>query len=632
MLNNILNKRNKNRLLTKPVLYTTTFLLIALCFVPLAHSCKPTPGIHLIKTGPTYSYAGEDITYTYSVSNTENMPLSDVTVTDDSCGPVNYVSGDENQNKKLDNSETWIFTCTYTPSFTFPDPLINTATAYGTWGDQTAQDTDEYILYPFILRKNVLLYWEGENIDYPDANTQFTMRMSQGEETLDTFSISESTSKNLWLSKGTYHFTEQDVPQGYISTYETITFTTGETYPDFSQLNIITFDLSVNKIGLETCYPNDQITYNYTVRNKGPASVTPVLLDDLCGAPFYLGGDSDSDGLIDPSETWTYDATYTVNTEPGSNIMNIVTVTDAEGANRAPEQWWLGGDVNLSNNVANWSVAVIPQPEEPEEPEEPQEPEEPEEPEQPDEPEEPTEPEEPQEPEQPEEPLQPTTTRSHSYHYGDIAPVANASGPYNAMYNEEIIFNGSHSYDPDGIIIHYGWSFGDGETANGEKVTHTYADAGIYQVILTVVDNLGVSDIDVTNASIVIPNRPPATPLIAGPVNGSKNTEYSYVFGSTDADNDDITYIINWGDGSTFEIGFLPNGQYFSLIHRWDSKGEYTITVTASDGEFTTSSELVVMIHETLITDNIAIIALSLLVLIALIAILLYSKTKKKNK
>jgi len=136
----------------------------------------------------------------------------------------------------------------------------------------------------------------------------------------------------------------------------------------------------------------------------------------------------------------------------------------------------------------------------------------------------------------------------------------------------------------------------------------------------------------VTNASIVIPNRPPATPLIAGPVNGSKNTEYSYVFGSTDADNDDITYIINWGDGSTFEIGFLPNGQYFSLIHRWDSKGEYTITVTASDGEFTTSSELVVTIHETLIADNIAIIALGFLALIALIAILLYSKTKKKNK
>lgn len=615
MQKNTFFERNKNRFVKRPALYATAIILITICFAPLASPCVPQPGIQLIKTGPTYGYAGEDITYTYSVSNTENMPLSDVTVTDDSCGPVSYVCGDENQNEKLDNSETWIFTCTYTPSFTFPDPLTNTATASGTWGDQTAQDTDSYTLYPFILRKNVLLYWEGENIDYTDPDTQFTIRMSQGEETLDTFSISESTPKNLWLSQGTYHFTEQDVPQGYLSAYETITFTTGETYPDFSQLNIITFDLSVQKTGPETCNPNNQITYHYTVRNMGPASVIPVLLDDLCGTPVYTGGDCDSDGLIDPSETWTYEASYTVNTEPGSIIMNTVTVTDAEGANRALEQWWLGGDVNLSNNVANWSVTVIPQPDEPEEPTEPEEP------------------EIPDEPQEPEEPIQTiTTTHSHANHYGDIAPIANANGPYNALNEEQIIFNGSASYDPDGFIISYSWSFGDGDTAEGITVTHHYAHAGIYPVILTVIDNFGVSDTDVTNASIVIPNRPPATPLIAGPVNGTTKTEYSYVFGSSDADNDDITYTINWGDGSTFTTEFLPNGQYFSLIHRWDSKGEYIITVTASDGEFTTSSELEVTIHETLITDNIAIIALGLLALIALIAILLYSKTKKKNK
>ena len=636
MLKNILNKRNKKQLITKPVLYTTTFLLIALCFVPLASSCKPVPGIQLIKTGPIYGYAGEAITYTYSVSNTENMPLSDVTVTDDSCGPVSYVCGDKNKNGKLDQSETWTFTCTYTPSFTFPDPLTNTATASGTWGDQTARDADSYTLYPFILRKDVLLYWEGENIDYTDPDTQFTMRMTRCEKTLDTFSISESVPKNLWLSKGTYHFTEQDVPQGYLSAYETITFTTGETYPDFSQLNIITFDLSIQKTGPETCYPNDQITYLYTVRNMGPASVIPVLLDDLCGTPVYTGGDSDADGLIDPSETWTYDATTTINSEPGSIIMNTVTVTDAEGVNRAPEQWWLGGDVNLSNNAANWSVTVISEPEEPEEPTDSNESEEPTDTNESEEPEIPDEPEEPQENESEEQepPIEitTTTTHSHSYHYGNIAPIANASGPYNALYNEEIEFNGLGSYDADGFIIHYGWSFGDGEAANGEKVIHTYADAGKYQVTLTVIDNLGLSDTDVTNASIVIPNRPPVNPLIAGPVNGTKNTDYSYVFGSTDADNDDIIYRIDWGDGSTFETGSLPNGQYFSMIHQWDLQGDYTITVTASDGEFTTSSELVVTIHETLIADNIAIIFLGLLALIALIAILLYSKTKKKNK
>ena len=633
MSKNILNEKNKKQLMTKPVLYTTTLLLIALCFVPLAHSCKPIPGIQLIKSGPTYGYAEGDITYSYGVSNTENMPLSDVTVMDDSCGPVNYFSGDKNQNKKLDNSETWIFTCTYTPSFTFPDPLINTATAYGTWGDQTAQDTDEYTLYPFILRKNVLLYWEGENIDYIDPDTPFTVQMSKGEQILDIFIISESTPMNLWLSQGTYHFTEIDIPDGYLPAYDTITITTSETYPDFSQLNIITFDLSVQKTGPETCYLNNQITYHYTVRNMGPASVIPVLLDDLCGTPVYTSGDCDSDGFIDPSETWTYEADFSVNTEPGSIITNTVNVTDAEGANRALEQWWLGGDVNLSNNAANWSVTVLSEPEEPQdtnESEEPTDSNESEEPENPDEPEETQE----NESEEQEPPIEITTTtiHSHTYHYGNIPPVANASGPYYALNDEEIQFDGSGSYDPDGIIIHYGWSFGDGETATGEKVTHTYAGAGLYQVTLTVVDNLGVSDTDVTNASIVILNRPPAIPLIAGPMNGTTNTEYSYVFGSSDADNDDITYTINWGDGSTFTTEFLPNGQYFSLIHRWDSKGEYTITVTASDGEFVTSSELVVTIHETLIADNIAIIALAFLALIALLGAMLYSKKKKNSQ
>lgn len=611
MQKNSFFERNKNRFIKKPALYATAIILIAICLAPLASSCIPQPGIQLIKTGPIFGYAGDEITYTYSVSNTGSVPLSNVNVADDSCGPGNYVSGDENQNDNLDISEVWTFSCTYIPSFTFPDPLTNTATAYGTWDDQTTQDTDQYTLFPFILRKNVLLYWEGENIDYTDPDTQFTMRISQGEETLDTFSISESTPKNLWLSQGTYQFTETDIPDGYLPAYDTITITTGETYPDFSQLNIITFDLSVQKTGLATCYPNDQITYHYTIRNKGPASVIPSLLDDLCGTPVYTGGDIDSNGLIDPSETWTYEAIYTVNVEPGSIIMNTVTVTDAEGANRAPEQWWLGGDVNLSNNIANWSITVIPQPDEPEEP---------------------TEPEEPQEPEPPEEPLQPTTTHSHFYHSGDIAPVANASGPYNAMYHEEIIFNGSHSYDPDGIIIYYGWSFGDGETANGEKVTHTYADAGIYQVMLTIIDNLGVSDTDVTNASIVIPNRPPATPLIAGPGNGTKNTDYSYVFGSSDEDHDDITYFIDWGDGTTYQTEYLPSGTYIGFIHQWDIPGTYTITVTASDGTLTATSTKDVTIHEMLIADNIAIIALALLALIALLAITLYSKKKKNSQ
>jgi LPXTG-motif cell wall-anchored protein len=147
-----------------------------------------------------------------------------------------------------------------------------------------------------------------------------------------------------------------------------------------------------------------------------------------------------------------------------------------------------------------------------------------------------------------------------------------------------------------------------------------------------VIDNLGVSDTDSTNASIIVPNRPPSNPIIGGPTNVTKNTDYSYVFGSTDEDHNDITYRIDWGDGTTDKTEFLPNGQYFSMIHRWDRAGDYTITVTASDGQSISSSKKVVTIHEMLIADNIAIIALAILALIMLLAGLIFSKKKKNNK
>jgi large repetitive protein len=50
-------------------------------------------------------------------------------------------------------------------------------------------------------------------------------------------------------------------------------------------------------------------------------------------------------------------------------------------------------------------------------------------------------------------------------------------------------FDGSKSYDPDGDMLEYYWNFGDGSSARGEKVTHTYTKRGTYNVMLTVDDS-----------------------------------------------------------------------------------------------------------------------------------------------
>ena len=70
-------------------------------------------------------------------------------------------------------------------------------------------------------------------------------------------------------------------------------------------------------------------------------------------------------------------------------------------------------------------------------------------------------------------------------------PVANAGGAYNGIISQNVPFLGNGSYDPDGSVVSYSWSFGDGGTASGAAPTHAYTGTGTYTVTLTVTDNLG---------------------------------------------------------------------------------------------------------------------------------------------
>lgn len=81
-------------------------------------------------------------------------------------------------------------------------------------------------------------------------------------------------------------------------------------------------------------------------------------------------------------------------------------------------------------------------------------------------------------------------------------PVAQPNGPYNGRAGSSIVFDGSASTDADGNITAYTWNFGDGTEGTGSVISHTYETAGSYQVILTVTDNHGDSNAEITTATI----------------------------------------------------------------------------------------------------------------------------------
>ncbi len=54
-----------------------------------------------------------------------------------------------------------------------------------------------------------------------------------------------------------------------------------------------------------------------------------------------------------------------------------------------------------------------------------------------------------------------------------------------------VAFDASKSFDPEGKVVTIHWDFDDGDTAEGNQVSHTYASEGSYQVRVTIADPQG---------------------------------------------------------------------------------------------------------------------------------------------
>ncbi len=77
---------------------------------------------------------------------------------------------------------------------------------------------------------------------------------------------------------------------------------------------------------------------------------------------------------------------------------------------------------------------------------------------------------------------------------GNTPPSASFTIEPGSISTGETVYFNSTSTDSDGSIASWSWEFGDGSTATGAEVTHSYSDDGSYTVNLTVADDDGASD------------------------------------------------------------------------------------------------------------------------------------------
>ncbi len=77
------------------------------------------------------------VTYTYTATNIGKVAMIGVWVTDNKCSPVTFISGDSNNDSKLDIDESWVYRCAKTVSQT----ETNTATAHGQANGWDGYDT-----------------------------------------------------------------------------------------------------------------------------------------------------------------------------------------------------------------------------------------------------------------------------------------------------------------------------------------------------------------------------------------------------------------------------------------------------------------------------------------------------------
>ena len=170
---------------------------------------------------------------------------------------------------------------------------------------------------------------------------------------------------------------------------------------------------------------------------------------------------------------------------------------------------------------------------------------------------------------------------------------AKPNGPIEGVKGQELTFSTSTT-DPDGDQIYYIFDWGDdnysmwhGPYNSGEtiEISNIWWEEGQYDIRVRAKDtNNRMSDWSESLAITIDNNLAPENLVINGPRFGRTGKALSFNIVTTDPEDHDVYYFINWGDGSNDEwYGPYSSGEEITIEHTYSEGGKLYMNVKAKD-------------------------------------------------
>ncbi len=173
------------------------------------------------------------------------------------------------------------------------------------------------------------------------------------------------------------------------------------------------------------------------------------------------------------------------------------------------------------------------------------------------------------------------------------AKPSRPAGPVFGIWYVEYTFISSTT-EPDNEQIYYQFDWNDGNTSDwlgpyssGQIASGSYSwkELGTYNVTVIAKDIWGATSARSDPLTITITdNTPPDIPQITGPSEGKPGKPYLFNIVTSDAQDQEIYYFIDWDDATNSGwLGPYVSNTQIHVTHTWGEKGSYIVKVKAKD-------------------------------------------------